>query len=115
MSPSAPQDPLSQAAGTVPEQPKVASEDPLEIYLKKAIIVAWKMLTIQPPMIVTYPSEENYNPVVHDKDTKRWSSKLKDSEYDLVFFKPAVYYTFEEKKPVVKAEVGNRKRKASLK
>lgn len=83
----------------------------MEEFLVKAIEVAWKMLTIQPPMIATFPTEHKYDRSLHDKDGDNWDSSLKSSDYELVFFNPALYYTYQDKKPQVLAEVGNRKRK----
>lgn len=69
--------------------------------------MAWKMLTIQPPMIATFPTEKKLTRRFHDKDSTHWDPQLE--EYDLVFFHPAVYRTYDDKSPTIQAEVGNRK------
>lgn len=83
-------------------------KNPSEKYLEKAVEVAWKMLTIQPPMIVSFPSKDKYNKDVHDPDGPHWDTKLTQlEESKLIFFQPALYYSHKSKKPKVKAEVGN--------
>lgn len=82
--------------------------NPLEVYLKKAVHVAWKMLTIQPPMVIAFPSPGEYNDDVHEKDYFSWNYELEGSKnYKLSLLKPALYYFHKNKKPQIKAEVGN--------
>ena len=78
--------------------------DPKYIFAQGAVKLALRMVTIQPPMVIDYPSK--FNDDVHIKHSSQWRDEYQDRT-DLVYFMPVLYSTCEPSLPIIKGLVGN--------
>lgn len=63
------------------------------------------MVTIQPPMVIDYPTK--FSEDVHIKQSSQWCDEDQDKT-DLAYFRPVLYSTCEQPRPIVKGLVGNK-------
>ena len=74
-------------------------------FAQEAVKLALRMVTIQPPMVIDYPTK--FCEDVHEKHSSQWRDEYQDKT-DLIYFKPVLYATCEPKsQPMKKGLVGN--------
>ena len=77
-------------------------------FTEKAVQVAFKMVTMQPPMVIAYPSQFISDSMQHKQETF-WDEELaKSGKYELEYFKPVLYSSCEEDIPIKVGHIGNR-------
>ena len=68
--------------------------------------LAWKMVTINPPMILDQPQEFDDN--LHERKYGEWNPSLPKTMYELVYFTPVLYNSYRDNTPVSKGGIGNK-------
>ena len=89
--------------------PKVPTDglqhDPKFTFAQDAVKIAFKMITIQPPMCIDYPLQ--FNDDMHTPQASHWCEEDQD-KLDLYYFRPVLYSTCEQLLPIRKGMVGNK-------
>ena len=83
--------------------------DPKYQFTHEAIKVALHMITMQPPMVIDYPSHF-ISDSIQEKQRREWDESLEDGTYVLEYFKPVLYSSFQEQDAIKPAAIGNKRR-----
>ena len=68
------------------------------------------MITMQPPMIIEYPSKFVSDGSIQEK-YHDWNETLNEGDYELEYFRPVLYSSYHAQNCTKEALVGNRERK----